>query len=211
MFLKVQLFAFSHVFFNLFLQCLEYFIITSRSSPGSTLVHRVLLICTQPFQQARSPTHSPPGSSLVSLPNLSHPQTLHNPQDLTQIPNPNYSSLATLQSVSRLPRTSPAHSLSHRSLPCCIHPFYSARSTPTLHPCLDQETHPVHQPSTLCPPDFTPPKLFPTSRPISAAPTCSVHTDFKLTKEVHTSRSHCKSKNNMKVKPVSFLQNLPVL
>lgn len=106
MFLKVQLFAFSHVFFNLFLQCLEYFIITSRSSPGSALAHRALLICTQPFQQAISPTHSSPGSSLVSLPNLSHPQTLHNPQDLTQIPN--YSSLATLQSVSRLPRTSPA-------------------------------------------------------------------------------------------------------
>lgn len=104
----------------------------SWSSPGPALVPRALPICTQPFEQARSLTHSPPGSSLVSLPNLSHSQILHNPQDLTQIPNPNFSSLATLQPISRLPRTSPAHSLSHRSLPCCTHPFYSARSTPTL-------------------------------------------------------------------------------
>lgn len=127
----MQLFAFSHVFINLFLQCLEYFIITSRSPPGPAL-HRALLICTQPFQQARSPTHSPPGSSLVSLPNLSHSQTLPNPQDLTQIPNPNYSSLATRQAISSLPRTYPAYSLSHGSLPCCVHPFYSAKSTPTF-------------------------------------------------------------------------------
>lgn len=88
------------------------------------------------------------------------------------------------------------------SLTCLPRPIAPPPVQPDLHtPGLGQDTHPAHQSRPLCPPDFIPPKPFPTCWPshlciLSSTLTCSVHarqdwcTDITEAKEKYPEGLH---------------------
>lgn len=151
--------------------------------------HRPILSQIHPFSQSHLP-HSSPGSGSVSLSDPPYPSLLPNQPGIAQIPHPVlWPSPATpvCTTISRPLQGCPPYSPTHSPLSCRIQPFHAETSTHTLQ--VWRRRHILYTVPVSVPPDFIPPKPFPTSacpHSLSSAPICSAHVTFR-TREVQIS------------------------